>query len=225
MDKMIDDEFLYAHMPQVEKVMLERIPLESELSHQFSKRFNRKMKALLKYERQTPAMQRFAHKMKTAAAVLLIALSIVFGTVMSVEAYRIRFFEFVTEVWEELTSIVIHSNNNADHDTLMPIIPSYVPAGYSIIEQMSDKYENTIIYSNENGFEIYYSQRMLSQSEFILDSEDAKTKKIMIGSQETYLIVNKGTTQLYWYDDFSVFSLIGNLDETELIKMATSIIK
>jgi len=225
MDKMIDDGFLYAHMLQVEKVMLERIPLESELSHQFSWRFKRKMKALLKYERRTTVMRRFVRQMKTAAAVLLITLSMAFGTVMSVEAYRVRFFEFVTEIWEELTSIVIHSDENADHDALTPISPSYIPEGYSVLEQTSDKYENTIIYSNANGLELYYSQRMATQSEFILDSEDIEPQNIRIGSHEGYLIVNKGTVQLYWYDGFNIFSLIGNLDETELIKMATSIIK
>jgi hypothetical protein len=225
MDKMIDDGFFYAYMPQVEKVMLEKIPLESELSHQFSWRFKRKMKALLKYERRTPVMRRFVYQMKTAAAVLLIVLSMAFGTVMSVEAYRVRFFEFVTEIWEELTSIVIHSDENADHDTLTPISPSYIPKGYSVLELTSDKYENTIIYINTNGLELYYSQRMATQSEFILDSEGAETEKITIGSQEAYLIANKGTVQLYWHDDDSVFSLIGNLDKTELIKMAKSIIK
>jgi hypothetical protein len=39
------------------------------------------------------------------------------------------------------------------------------------------------------------------------------------------LIVNKGTAQLYWYDDFSIFSLIGKVDDPELIKMAESIIE
>lgn len=225
MDKTIDDGFLYAYMPQVEKVMLEKIPLESDLSHQFSWRFKRKMKALLKYERRTPVMRRFVYQMKTAAAVLLIVLSMAFGTVMSVEAYRVCFFEFVTEIWEELTSIVIHSDENADQETLTPISPSYIPKGYSVLELTSDKYENTIIYINTNGLELYYSQRMATQSEFILDSEGAETEKITIGLQEAYLIVNKGTVQLYWHDDDSVFSLIGNLDKTELIKMAKSIIK
>lgn len=225
MNKIIDDDFLYQHIPNVEKLILERIPPESELSHQFSRHFKRKMKALLKYESRTPTMRLFIHRIRTAVAIFLIILSITFGTVMSVEAYRVRFFEFITQVWEELTSIVIHSDENANHDTITPIFPSYIPEGYIIVDQINDKYENTIIYINEGNLEIYYSQKMSTQSEFILDSEGAKIKKIMIESQEAYLIINKGTIQLYWYDSFNIFSLIGNLDETELIKMATSIIK
>lgn len=212
-------------MPQAERAMLDRIPLENELSHRFSHHFNRKMKALLKYERRTPIMRRLIYQIKTAAAIFLVILLVAFGTVMSVEAYRVRLFEFVTQVWEELTSIMIHSSENADYDILIPISPSYIPEGYNILEQTSDKYENTVIYYNENGFEIYYSQRMATQSEIILDSEDIEPKKIMIGLQEGYIIVNKGIVQLYWHNEFGVFSLIGNLDESELIKMAEHIVK
>ena len=225
LDKMISDEFLYAHMPQTEKIMLDKIPSENELSHKFSSRFNRKMKALLKYERRTPTMRRFVHRMKIATAMFLITLCITFGTVMSVEAYRIRFFEFVTQVWEELTSIVIHSDDNADYDTLVFASPTYIPDGYSVSEQTSDRYENTIIYSNANGEELYYSQGMTTQGEFILDSEDVETKAITIGSNDGYFIVNKGVAHLFWHDNFNIYSIIGYLGESELIKMAESIQK
>lgn len=225
MDKKIDDRFLYTNMPQIEKAMLEKVPLESELSYKFSWRFKRNMKTLLKYERRTPVMRRFVRQMKTATAILLIALSMIFGTIMSVEAYRVRFFEFVTEIREELTSIVIRSGENADYDALTAIYPSYIPEGYSVLEQTSDKYENTIIYSNSKGLELYYSQRMTTQGELILDSEGAKTKLITIGPQEAYLISNKGTLQLFWHYDDSILSLIGNISETEIIKMAESIKK
>lgn len=225
MNKMIDDNFLYKHMPHAEKLMLGRIPPESELSHQFSRRFKRKMKALLIYESRTPIMRQSVHRMKIAATMLLVTLSLTFGTIMSVEAYRVRFFEFVTQVWEELTSIIIHSDDNADHDTLVLISPTYIPKGYSILEQTSNEYKNSIIYCNENGSEIYYLQKLSSQSEFIFDSEGAESKEIAIGTHKGYIIMNKGITQVYWYDKFNVYSLIGSVDDSELIKMANSIKK
>ncbi len=225
MSKIIDDEVLYANMPHAERLILNQIPPEKELDHKFSQRFNRKMKALLKYEQRTPTMRRFMRQMKTAVAMLLIVLTLSFGTVMSVEAYRIRFFEFVVEIWEEFTSIVTQSDHNADQDTLIPVSPSYVPEGYSILEEIQEKYENIIIYANENGTEIYYSQELLTQGEVILDSENTEIKKVLIDSQEIYLISDEGVTQLYWHDKNSSYSLIGRLAEIELIKMAESIIK
>lgn len=225
MNKMIDDKFLYEHMPHAEKFMLGRIPPESELSHQFSRRFKWKMKALLKYEGRTPSTRQFVHRMKIAATMLLVTLSLTFGTIMSVEAYRVPFFEFLTQVWEELTSIIIHSDSNADHDTLLLLSPTYIPEGYTILEQISNEYKNSIIYYNESGAEIYYLQKLSSQSEFIFDSEGTDPKEITIGTHKGYIITNKGITQIYWYDKFNVYSLIGSLDDSELIKMAKSIKK
>lgn len=223
LDKIISDEFLYTHIPQAEQILLNKIPEENELSHKFSNRFNRKMRTLLKYERRTPSMRQFLHRMKVVATMLFVILSLAFGTVMSVEAYRIRFFEFVTQVWEELTSIVTHSDDNANHDTLVLASPSYIPKGYSILEQTSNEYKHSIIYSDRSGAEIYYLQKLSSQSEFIFDTEDVEPKEINIGACDGYVIINKGVTQLYWYDNFNTYTLIGSLDENEIIKMAESI--
>lgn len=225
MDEMIHDEFLYTHVPQAENKMLEKIPPENELSHKFSRGFNRKMKALLKYERRTPATRQFVHRMKIAATIFLVILSLTFGTIMSVKAYRIRFFKFITQVYEELTSIVVHSDENADYDTLVLVSPTYIPDGYSILEQTSSEYKYSIIYCNVDGAEIYYLQKLSSQSEFIFDTETVEPKEIAIGTHKGYVIINKGVTQIYWYDDFNVYSLIGSLDESEIIKMAESIHK
>lgn len=210
-------------MPQAEQILLSKIPEENELSHKFSNRFNKKMRNLLRYERRTPTMRRFTHRMKVAAAMFLVTLTLTFGTVMSVEAYRIRFFVFVTQVWEESTSIVIHSDDNADHDALVLVSPTYIPKGYSVLEQTNSEYKNSIIYCDESGAEIYYLQKLSSQSEFIFDTEDAQPKEINIGAYVGYVISNKGVTQLFWYDNFNIYTLIGSLDENEIIKMAESI--
>ena len=222
---MINDEFLYKHMPRAEALLLSKIPDENELSHVFSNRFNRKMKALLKYERQTPTMSTFTHRLKIAAAICLITLTLTFGSVMRVEAYRIRLFEFVTQVWETLTSIVTHSDGFSESDQLLALSPSYVPEGYTLLEETKTRYEYTIIYVDPYGTEIYYSQTLLTQGEVILDTENAEMQSVLIGTQEVFLIANKGLTQLYWHDDLNAFSLIGKIYELVLIKMAESVKK
>lgn len=223
MNKVIDDDFLYAHMPQAEKVMLEKIPLENELSHKFSRRFNRKMKALLKYERRTPVMRVVFRQARIAAAVFVIVLSMTFGTVMSVEAYRIRFFEFVTTVGEELTSIIIRSHDNADHDTLTPVEPSYVPEGYAVFETNLNQFEQNIFYHNKSGNEIFFSQNLTTQGEFIVDTESTEYEKIALSDMNVYCVSNKGLTQLYWQDSFYIYTLIGSIEKDELLAMAQSV--
>lgn len=207
----IDDDFLYAHMSRAENLMLERIPTEAELAHTFSGRFNHKMKNLLKYEKRTPFVRSFVHYAKTAAAVFLIFLSISFTTTMSVEAYRVRFFEFVTTVWEELTSIIISSEDNADSDIQNPHAPTYIPNGYSISDQTKDKYEQTVLYTNTAGDEIYFYQKLTTQDDTIIDTESIMLETIEIDGQQIDVVVNKDTTQLYWRDTFSSYFLMGNI--------------
>lgn len=225
MNRIIDDDFLYSHMKDAENLMMTAIPDEIELNHQFSKRFLRKMKNLLKYERRTPIMRSTVHHAKTAAAVFLIFLSIAFTTTLSVEAYRVRFFEFVTTVWEELTSIVIGSEENAGHDTLVPLEPSYVPTDYGVLETSINQFEQNIFYHNKSGNEIFFSQNLTTQGEFIIDTESTTYEKIELPSMDVYYVVNKGVTQLYWQDAFYTYTLISTIEKDELLAMAQSVKK
>lgn len=225
MNHIINDDFLYSHMKDAESLMMAAIPPETKLNHNFSKRFLRKMKSLLKYERRTPMMRSTVHYAKTAAAVFLIFLSIAFTTTMSVEAYRIRFFEIVTTVWEELTSIVIGSEENAGHDTLVPLEPSYVPTDYGVLETSINQFEQNIFYHNKSGNEIFYSQNLTTQGEFIIDTESTTYEKIELPSMDVYYVVNKGVTQLYWQDAFYTYTLISTIEKDELLAMAQSVKK
>lgn len=224
MKYMINDEFLLAHMGNMENFILDSIPTESELNHQFSKRFLRKMDHLLKYERRTPAMRNLIHYVKTAVAVIFLITTIFFASAMSVEAYRVRFFEFITTIWEEFTSMTIHSDGNAELDVLTPVESSYVPQGYKVYEQKINQYENIIIYTDADGREIYYTQQLATQSEYIFDSENVDIETIEIGDQILYQLQNKGVIQLYWYDKYYVYSIIAQIEQAELIKMVETII-
>lgn len=221
----IDDDVLYKTLPVAEKLMLEQIPTESELSHIFSKRFERKMKALLKYERRTPAMRNLVRYFKTAVAAILIVSLISFATIMSVEAYRIRLFNFVVTTWDKLTSIVIESEENVDIDRLVPRESSYVPEGYVEVERSLDRYEQTIIYANIDGDELLYSQKLLTQGEYILDTENTEMIPVDIDSQRIYVIQNKGITQISWHDTEHSYYLMGAVEKNEFLRMAEEIIK
>lgn len=225
MNHIINDDFLYSHMKDAESLMMAAIPPETKLNHNFSKRFLRKMKSLLKYERRTPMMRSTVHYAKTAAAVFLIFLSIAFTTTMSVEAYRVRFFEFVTTMWEELTSIVIGSNDNARHDVLIPIAPTYIPKDYTVFGQSANKFEQNIFYRDKSGNEIFYSQYLTTQGELIIDTEGTEYEKITLPNMDIYCVDNKGLIQLYWQDAFYTYSLVGGIDRDELLAMAQSIEK
>ncbi len=225
MSQIIDDDFLYVHMSKAEENMIRRIPSEAGLRHKFSKRFERKMNALLKYERRSPFMRSFVQYSKQAVAVILIALSIGLTVTMSVEAYRVRFFDFIIQELEELTSIVVGSDENADSDKLIPKESLYIPEGFEVIEQKISEYKQIITYANSNGTELVYIQRLLTQGETIIDTEGADIIETEFSGYNITIIENKGTHQLLWYDSSCSYTLIGSINKNELLTMAKNIIE
>ena len=221
----IDDDFLYEHIRKVEIKMLDDLPKEEDLSHKFSKNFKKKMNKLIKEEKQTPFTKSFISYSKRVAAILIIALSVSFLATMSVEAYRVKFFEVITKVWEEFTSVRFETQDGRVDRILEPVNPGYIPEGFTILEQETDDYWNRIIYSNENDEEISYDQMIISNSETLFDTEGVKVKTMKIKKQEINFFTNKGVSQIYWNDDSNVYMLISTIDQEELIKVAKSVLE
>ena len=227
MDKhIIDDDLLYKYMKSAENIIIESLPKEEDLSHRFSKRFERKMNKLIRQEKRTPFMRSFINYSKRVAVIFLIFVTIAFATTMSVEAYRVKFFEIVTEVWEEFTSIIFKSKDHInDNNKLIPAIPEHIPKGFSILEESTSDYLYRVIYISENNKEIFYEQRVLSYGEIILDTENVETEVIEIGNQTIILFTNKGTNQIYWSDDSYSYTLISSINKDEVIKIVKGILE
>ena len=220
----ITDDFLYQNMPKAENEILNLIPDEHEIEHKFSWKFKRKMKIIIKQQARTPETKALIMQIKKIAAIFIITISIVFSGIMSVEAYRIRFFNMIKEVWSELTSIVFWSDSSTNIYDFVPVSPLYIPNGYEILEQWQNEYENVIIYSDKNTNEIVYNQRAVTQSEYIFDSEGTEIKVINMNNIQVNVLTKNDITQVYWTDEKSVFFISGK-DENDIIRMVESIIK
>ena len=220
----ITDDFLYQNMPKAENEILNLIPDEHEIQHKFSWKFKRKMKIIIKEQARTPETKALIMQIKKIAAIFIITISIVFSGIMSVEAYRIMFFNMIKEVWSELTSIVFWSDNSTNVYDLEPVSPLYIPNGYEILEQSKNEYKNVIIYSDRDRNEIVYTQQAITQSEHIFDSEDTQTEVINMNNIQVNILTKNSVTQVYWTDEKSIFFISGK-DENDIIRMVESIIK
>lgn len=222
----IDDAYLYEHMPKVEANLMSLIPPEEELDHKFSRRFERKMKKLMKYERRSPKERKVYRGMRLAFAALAVIVLIAFGSVMSVKAYRFRFVEFIVEVFTELTSYSIQEER-PDGEKIVLVEPGYVPEGYEKINCMEDSAGYYIIYNNKEGNQIHYGQTVPSAVGRYWDTEKSVVKEEKIKGQKVNIVEENGVYTLYWNDDRYVYSIlgIGDVAIDELMKMARSVIK
>lgn len=226
MSTMIDEAYLYKYMPQAEQYLLAEIPPEEELDHKFSRRFERKMKALIKYERRTPWERKFYHRAKIACAALAVIILVVFSSVMSVKAYRFRIFEFFLEVLENKTSYSVQEER-PEGELVKPIEPSYVPNGFAVVKRVSNSSEYYVQYESNNGEKILYNQAILSIVGRYWDTEERNVKEMQIDKQPVSVSEGKGKCTIYWNDDYYVYRIAGggDIELDELLKMVRSIIK
>ena len=225
MNDNLSDEFLYKHIPRAETAALESFPAENELDHVFSGRFLRKMKALLKYERRG-SFGRFTTQLgRVVAAILVLVIMLNTVLVVSVEAYREKFFELIQTVTERFTSFFVEADDDAPVTELVPIDPPYIPEGFDVIEKFSDAVSHTVIFLNEEGQEIYYVQSLVVDGEVHIDTEDAELQVIQIEECSVYAVFKNDTTQIYWIDGDYEFLIISNADYESVIAVAEEIIK
>ena len=222
----IDDAYLYKYVPMAEVCLMNRIPAEEELNHQFSRWFCRKMKAMIKYERRTPRERAVYRGLKVAFATLAVILLVAFGSAMSVKAYRYRIIKFFVEVLEELTTYSVQEEKPTG-DTANLVEPSYVPAGYEETERLEDNRGCFVSYKNESGDTILYRQESLSLLIYSWDTETSAVSEEYIGQQKVDIIEENDMWVVYWTDKAYAYVVAGakRMELEKLLKMARSIIK
>ena len=220
----MDDDFLYKYVKSAENIMIDSLPKEEALSHNFSMRFQKKMNKLIRQERRSPFIKTFVNYSRKVAIIFLIFISIAFATTMSVEAYRVRFFEVVIEVWEEFTSIIFNDKQNIDDGKLIPVNPTYIPDNFKIIEHEINSYEQFIYWQNDEGIEIMFEQAKITANSIITDTEGIDIEELLIGEQKIIYFTNKNINQIYWNDSNYIYTIISEYDKNELLNMVESII-
>ncbi len=157
--------------------------------------------------------------------VVIISLSIM---LTSVDAFRVKVLNFIINVQKEYTSISLKEKDPdvSQKDTLKEwsgaYLPSYVPEGFQISKMNSLLLAKIVHYSNEDGQVIVFQQYKGESSDMRIDTENAEVEKISINGIEGLYVKKGKNSTIVWYNDHFTFSLMSDLDENELVKMAQS---
>ena len=158
-------------------------------------------KKLVRYQRHSPSMRQFMRIARQTAVVILVVVSLSFSCLMTVEAYRAKFIEVVTEVFYDLTHFTFFSSWSGDIG-LGEIKFGYLPDG--MVEVQRETFEKT-------------------QGQTILDSEYADATTIAFGDGDAVLIEKEGTSTLMWEDTPYLMLLTGDFLPEEIVKIANGI--
>ncbi|MFI3326913.1 MAG: DUF4367 domain-containing protein [Clostridia bacterium] len=165
---------------------------------------------------------------KRVACIIIAMILAMTTTVLSVEAFREPFINYIIETYEEWSTI---SFNNSESQNSEGIVlneiyePSYIPEGFTktFEEELSLSY--FCEYSNANNEIIVYQQNLLNNIQVNIDTEATVTEKIYINNVEAIFYENKGQNHILLKGDQYVFFIAGNIEKSELIKVAESIEK
>jgi hypothetical protein len=170
---------------------------------------------------------RYRYQLLSKRVAIFIAITLVgmFVTTMSVEAFRIKLFNIVTEVTDKYTKVSIVETENGlesqiDWDTYYA--PEYIPEGYTYSNSENFGEIKIIFYSDTTGKEIQFSQTPVNP-EYQIDTEDAVATDVIINAENGILVEKEGLLTLIWTTDEKTFHIIGEMESDEIIKIAESL--
>jgi len=236
-EKMLEALFEYATACHVENIITEN-PIEDDSATDVAlpPEFDRRMKKLIARHDRKETFNKLRNRtirfLPKAAIFLLVLLGSFTIVVASVQALRVKALNIILNIQNQYTSIQTTDENNGQRrqgNEQIPTnwsgyVPNYIPQGFKVSKTEERDMLKAIYYTNEQGQTIRFTQYRSSDTDLRIDTEGATVQYITIHNNDALLAEKQGLVSIGWKEEF-LFSLIGEVDRTEMTKMAESIRK
>ena len=221
---MITEEMLRIAAAEADQAIRDSLPHPADCDHQFSPRFERKMKRVIRRGRH-PVAYKFLHR----AACLLVVVTLVGASWLTVDAEaRGAFFDWVRQQYENFVEYRFEGLA-PDEEMTTNIAPTWLPEGYEETKAQSAGGTSTKTYSNRDGQAIHfmYSAGADATSLFVV-SDNMTAVKVIVGTQEADFYQDadpENANVLVWHSESGdiLFCISAPLPRDEIIKIAESI--
>ena len=191
--------------------------------HIFSEKFERKMERLIR-RRRKPYYSLISTSLRRTACIIVMFLVVSFTTVMSVEALRKPFLDFISSIFSDHTTI--ESVLDLDGDYPEKIEDEYfiseLPDGF--VEKSINRNESSIdiLYTNGDKF-IIFSQNTKDGFKTAFDNEHNEFSVFTDESGQRYIeIKSELSKSLIWDNGTYIFTIDSNLDKNTILKLFRS---
>lgn len=217
------EESLKAAVISADRLLIDNLPSDDEIDHEFSKRFERRMKKLIRKYSSGKTNEK-SHVAGKRWIAILAAVIMAFSMAMSVSAVRESVYEFITQVYEKYTQIFFSqelSSSQADSYIFEAYIPTYIPESFQLVHQeMSDM----VLLEYEKGDDyISYDQEPLENVSARINTEGIKIEDTKLNGMPAQYYSNKGIQNLIWYDDHYMYAVSSTLDRKTVFRIAKSV--
>lgn len=231
-DRLFDEALRYASQQALEELYDECAaddggapPIPNELDAQ--------IQALIAAERaKEQAQQKKKRRRKRIGYIAAsVVLTFIVGSfcITHVDAWRVKFFNFVLEVTDGAIDFRLDSGDNGakkikskdaeniDHK------PTYLPEGFELTESDISAFKALLIFEDTHKQSITF-QLYPSEDALITEFTEAEKEKIKINEKDGYIVRKSDKLVLIWQNGEVAFRLSGMIAEEELIKIAESVI-
>lgn len=219
----VTDEWLYKCMPIVDEAIIRELEKETNYEYEFSDKFEHRMEKLINKEARS-WISVFTGQSKKVAVFALCSLSLLFLLSMSVQAYRIKFFETVKMIWED--SVLYSYFTDMETEEFQINEPKYIPEGYKEIERIETDKQFSVLYKNVQGEMITLDQVLITdERSLVLDLEfESQIEKEINGSSATISLYSDGYTGVYYeFGEYAYMLTADCLSMDEICSMIESI--
>lgn len=219
----MSDEMIRCAAEAYEQVVLASLPDDAQWNHPFSRRFERKMKALCRRQ-EHPGV----HLALRRVACIVLALLIGFCMLMAFNGeVRASVIDWVKKQYEVFTQYSFLGEAEDLETNAYDL--ALVPEGYTLWKQEYTEEDGLVVYRNNAGqlLHLYY-QFNIGGSAFFLDHEDCILKTATVGKWPADLYVSQKAgvgSKLVWVDEDNqvMFVLSAQVEEDMLLEMAEKI--
>lgn len=204
-----------------EEEWLASLPSEEELArmYTFSPRFERRMARL--FSRQGKPYYPYINRAWKRALLAAIIAMMLFVASMSVSAIRGPVIRFVIEIYEKFSSLFYQAENEITQGIVYR--PTYLPEGFKPAGDESIGIISIQRYENAEGREVIFRQYPLRKFELQADTEGILLEEIMVNRHQGVFYQNNGWNNLMWSDERCTFTLVAQIDKSDMIKIAESV--
>ena len=160
--------------------------------------------------------------LKRASTIVAVFIIISGISIASVQAWRIRFLNFIMHITESNTELRYKENDTESNSySADDVNLEYVPNGFNLSESRNSSGKIYLRFENKNlTFSLYIRQL---DSTLNVDTENADAKVIKLNGKDAFITEKGDIISIIWNSETKSFALSGNLSEEEIIKIAENI--
>jgi len=199
---------------------METLPKREELDEMYprSEIFDKRVMKIINSEEKVYKRKRKIETIYKFAAVFMALIIVASITVYSVEAWRIRFMNFIIDIRQDHTVIDFNEELTGDAFRMDELYLGYVPDGFRLEESAVMGEQLFILFANDDlHFMIIMNDITASLA---IDTEDAKVRRLDINEFQAFFSTNDNVNILVWHDNAYSYTITGNIDEETIIRIA-----